>query len=178
MGRTITDIAWELGRHKSTISRELKRNAVQSNYSAIQAQKLYQERRLVCRRQRILENVELRNLVSNRLERSWSPEQIVGRERISLSVPTIYRALRAGLVEKKFVEFLWCKGKGYKKKGEEKRGRLVGCVSIDERPEVVERRIRVGDWEGDTVLGSFRKRMSLDFSGSRFKVSGDRKTRE
>lgn len=145
LGRTITDIASELGRHKSTISRELRRNAVQGRYSPIQAHTLYQERRQVCRRKPILANEELRNLVINRLERSWSPEQIIGRERISLSVPTLYQALRAGIVEKKFIECLRRKGKGYKRKDEEKRDRLVGCVSVEERPEIVERRVRAGD---------------------------------
>lgn len=58
-------IAKEIGRSVSTISRELKRNNISDHeYSAVEAQKRYQKRRKKCRRPKLLENAELKSLVT------------------------------------------------------------------------------------------------------------------
>ena len=101
-GRSITAIAAALGRSKSTISRELKRNNSGGSYSASKAQEQYDNRRLVCRRKRKLDDPELFALVKDRfLKQHWSPEQIQYRLRHegsphSISYATIYRGIYAG----------------------------------------------------------------------------------
>ncbi len=76
-GRSVGAIARALGRAKTTISRELRRNALASGgYSPLHAAGAYQLRR---RREAILEReVNLRGFVSDRLAEGWRPEQISG----------------------------------------------------------------------------------------------------
>ena len=74
-GRSMGTIAWALGRAKTTISRELQRNALLSGgYSPLHAAGAYQLRR---RREAILEReAALRRFVGDRLAEGWTPEQI------------------------------------------------------------------------------------------------------
>lgn len=153
-GKTISQIAVAIGRNKSTVSRELRRNSDGKTYSPSNAQALYRSRRMFCKRELVLHNEEIFNVVKAGLGKHWSPEQIVGRFNLAISVPTIYRAFRSGLLDKCFKRCLRRRGKPYKRTGEETRGKLVGCKSIENRPAEVLSRKRFGDWEGDTVLGS------------------------
>lgn len=97
-------IARKLGRDKSTVSRELRRNACRSGLSdffcrASTAQRRYEGRRLACRRPRLLADGELRSLVQCKiLADRWSPEQVAGRLALEagaspVSRSTIYRAI-------------------------------------------------------------------------------------
>ena len=94
-------IAAELGRSKSTISRELRR--YKDGYDAIRAQADYEQKRKACRRKCKLDDPELYALVKEKfLEQQWSPEQIQYRLRHensqhSISSATIYRAIYTGL---------------------------------------------------------------------------------
>ena len=94
-------IAAELGRSKSTISRELRR--YKDVYNAIRAQADYEQKRKAYRRKRKLDDTELYALVKEKfLEQQWSPEQIQYRLRHensqhSISSATIYRAIYTGL---------------------------------------------------------------------------------
>lgn len=151
---TITEIADMLGRNKSTISREVKRNSIDNRYSPHEAQKLYKNRRKRCAPKIKLMDSQLASAVAERLKLSWSPEQIVGRDKLNVSVPTIYRAFKSGLLSQKIKIHLRRKGKPYRQRGvQERRGRLTECLSIEQRPVEVLERGRVGDWELDTVLG-------------------------
>lgn len=97
------------------------------------------------------------------LQMDWSPQQISGRlmaeEGIRISHEHIYQYIyadkRAG---GDLYRHLRCKKKRRKRYGSyDRRGVIRNRVSIDERPEVVGERSRVGDWEGDTVIGKNHK---------------------
>lgn len=101
-GRNTTEIARAIGRHKSTVSRELKRNSCARFYRASTAQARYEERRETCARPRILNDPAAYELVRDKfLGEQWSPEQIEGRLRLEgsalrVSDTAIYREIRAG----------------------------------------------------------------------------------
>ncbi len=99
-GKTITEIAEEIGKDKSTISRELRRNLNhRGRYVACTAQHKYQERRKGCHRKLKLSDEGLFTTVRRLfVDLHWSPEQIPERMRLEagmavISANTIYRAV-------------------------------------------------------------------------------------
>lgn len=165
-------IAREIGRDKSTVSREIARNGWESAvsprrvYRASTAQAKADARRLACRRPRLLDDPETRSLVASLIrDRRWSPEQIAGRmarERPdgAVSASTIYRAVASGALDcelpgqRTMRRMLRHRGKRRRSKGQvELRGKIKVTHEISERPPEAERRERLGDWEGDTVVG-------------------------
>ena len=98
-GNSLCQIAKLLGRHKSTICRELARN--DEDYLPSKAQARYERRRKNCRPHKILENPDLFARVKHLfLGCHWSPEQIAARLKlegypIQISYKTIYRAIYA-----------------------------------------------------------------------------------
>ncbi len=103
-GKKQAEIAKALGRSSSTISRELKRHALES-YSATNAQNSYLKHRQNSKAQRKLEQPEYFNLVQEKfLTENWSPEQISARlklENSSISYSTIYRGIYSGLFDRR-----------------------------------------------------------------------------
>ena len=101
-GRGVSDIARAIGRDKSTVSREIRRNSCARFYRASTAQRRCAERRLACRRRRVLDDGAVFALVADKfLNEQWSPEQIEGRLALELgaspvSDTTIYRGIHAG----------------------------------------------------------------------------------
>ena len=106
-GKSLREIARQTGRSVSTISRELKRNGTSQKYRPSEAQKKYERRRKRCRRKKLLQEGELKDLVVRLLtQQQWSPEQIAQRIELErgkklVSYATIYRALHKGLMEAK-----------------------------------------------------------------------------
>ena len=100
-GRGVSDIARAIGRDKSTVSREIRRNSCARFYRASTAQRRCAERRLACRRRRVLDDGAVFALVADKfLNERWSPEQIEGRLALELgaspvSDTTIYRGIHA-----------------------------------------------------------------------------------
>src|SRR3989344_9151697 len=80
-GTTIAECARRLGRNKSTLSRELKRNSTEVGYLPDYALNRYQERRRKCRPKQRMDDRALRKTVLLLLEKGWSPEIIEGRLR-------------------------------------------------------------------------------------------------
>ena len=78
-GKSNAEIAELMGRDRSTIYRELNRNSGQRGYRPKQAQRLAEERRLVCHRPCKMDDPDVHQYVQDRLEKRWSPEQIAGR---------------------------------------------------------------------------------------------------
>lgn len=151
-------IAELMGRHPSTISRELRRNRGQRGYRPKQAQRLADARRLSCRRPAKLEDPQVHADVEQKLTQLWSLDQISGRLRAQhpqeprrwVSRQTIYNWIHRRAP-------LW---KAKLRRGgrpPERRGKLRDVVRIDGRPDVINRRRRYGDWEGDTVVGQGRR---------------------
>ena len=167
---SITAIANSIGRNKSTVSRELSRNTVDGNYSAVSAQAAYEQRRKSCRPKKKLSDPLIFNTVRDKfLDHQWSPEQISERIKLegasfSISYTTIYRGIYAGLFDtaeerrshgnQGARRKLRHRGKTRHTKGhKETRGKIVVSNDLSERPAEANDRSRIGDWEGDTVAG-------------------------
>lgn len=110
-GKGVSEIAREIHRDKSTVSRELARNSCAAStarpwYRASTAQRRYEARREACRRPRLLDDPERLELVREHvLEGRWSPEQLEGRIRLerpdlAVSDTTIYRAIGSGALDR------------------------------------------------------------------------------
>jgi IS30 family transposase len=162
-GKKQKDIANELSRSASSISRELKRNKGLKGYRPKQANELATKRRKIARKTRKLTS-EVTRWINDLLASDFSPEQIAGRleheGKIKLHHETIYQYIykdkaNGGVLYKQLTRAC----KKYKKRygSYDKRGQLVNRISIDERPDIVDLKSRVGDWEGDTVIGKGRK---------------------
>ena len=157
-------IAQALGRSKSTISEELRRNQYRGSYVPAMADSMARKRRKQPRRQRKIDCPELRADVEAGLARQWSPEQIAGRLRRDfprsparrISHEAIYQWLwedkRAGGTWHRHLRQSNRKRKK-RRTGRESRGRIIGRVGIEQRPASVDSRRFMGDWEGDTVVG-------------------------
>lgn len=155
------EIARKLGRHRSTIARELQRNSSpwDGSYRPSKAQEQTNGRRSRSRRNRRFERPEWRR-VEGLLRRDWSPEQIAGwldkRGELAISHETIYRYVwRDRAQGGDLHRHLRCAAKQRRKRygRYDSRGRLAGKRLLAERPAVVERRQAVGHWEIDTVMG-------------------------
>lgn len=171
-GKSLSEIAVMIGRSVSTVSRELKRNTTKNHYRPSEAQDIYKSRRKRCRRQQLLQQKELREAVSSLLvNQQWSPEQISNRLALegkpTVSYNTIYRAIKAGIMEPKgtkknrqgrypLSKYLRRKGWRGKKKSHRTSQNFIH-QSIEERPKAAEDRSQLGHWEGDLVYSSFHK---------------------
>lgn len=155
-----SEIARELGRHRSSICRELKRNSSRSDgrYRASTAVERTAGRRSRSRRNQRFTRADLRP-VEALLRELWSPEQICGRLRGSLSISheTIYRHVwRDRMLGGSLYTYL----RGARKKRRKRygaydsRGRLAGKRHISERPLAANLRSEIGHWEIDTVIGN------------------------
>jgi IS30 family transposase len=176
-GHSQLEIAEVIGVHKSTVSRELKRNRGQRGYRPQQAQSLAMERR-----QKGVPRIaaEIWAMVAKLLGQDWSPEQISGRlkkeQGIGISHEWIYQYV---LTDKRaggdLYQHLRCQKKRRKRYGKyDRRGKLPNCRSIEERPAIVNTRKRLGDWEVDTMTGKNHKQalVTLIERKSRFTLLG------
>jgi IS30 family transposase len=152
-------IADAVGVHKSTISRELRRNQGKRDYWPQQAHKRALNKRRLAEK-RIKFTPKLIGIVIEKILLDWSPDQISGylkKENIAeISHERIYQFL---LTDKKAGGSLYThlrhSGKKRKKRygSKDRRGQIKNRISIDERPKVVDKKQRIGDWEGDTIIG-------------------------
>ncbi len=169
-GYSDAEIARCLGCHRATIGRECKRNAsVDGRYEPANAQTLANSRRRAHLRRSRTGQPRLMAYVAERLADRWSPEQIAGRlancpppdlAGLSISHTTIYRWIWADPQRThQFRPFLRIARKPRRKPyGKPSRqGQILGKRSIDERPTEANERTRLGDWEGDTVVGKGRR---------------------
>ncbi len=162
-GHSVARMAQILGRHRSTIHREIKRNSVVQlgrwTYSPSKAQKKRNRRLRWTRRGR--QHAEWQYLrVEDLLKRQWSPQQVAGTLKkegeFAISFQTIYRHVRrdwraGGQLYRQLRRHYKRRKRHY---GLERRGRLQGKRMIDERPAQVESRQQPGHWEIDTVKGA------------------------
>jgi IS30 family transposase len=158
-GLSLSVVARRLGRHRSTIGRELARNSQGQQYSPSIAQRQTDARRW--HRPRKMDDPKLNHAVRVGLARRWSPEQIAGRMRRDhacnsrrVSHTTIYRWI-AHSDEREHWESLLRFGR--RRRTPETRGKLPARAEIAGRPSIVDQRVRFGDWEGDTVVGAGRQ---------------------
>lgn len=165
------DIASWLFKDRTTVYRELKRNGTDNKigYDAKIAKRKTKERRIAAnKRFRKMENNKwLRRYAARKLKKRWSPEQISGRLKKKYPSDPLRHigkdSIYDFIYEKRpdLVKHLRCKkGKFRRRKGtriREKQREALKKRRIDKRPEIVETRERLGDWEGDTIAGRERK---------------------
>lgn len=162
-GHCQADIAYWLDRSPSTISRELQRNHGLRGYRPAQAQRMSDDRRRDAYKAHKM-TAEVKGWIEKLLCQELSPQQVVDYLRrdnkVSLHHETVYQYIYADKAEGgELYRHLRIVSKPYRKRygTKDSRGRIKNRIAIDERPAVVDRRSRVGDWEGDTVMGLRRK---------------------
>lgn len=157
------EIAILIGREKSTVSRLLHGYGELGNdgFWLLDAdaawKRIDEKRRSKTGQNKVLDDELLETFVLDKLQLYWSPEQIAARWQEqtaeSLSHETVYQYLyrhQPLLVRL----YLRRKGKKYRSQREkQEKYQLPEMRMIGERPEVVEKRERLGDWEGDTLIG-------------------------
>jgi len=157
-GFTGSEIARTIGKDPSAVNRHIKQNGGRDGYDVREVRRRKHHQRIVAMDSiRVLKGVLLRR-VTSLLKKHYSPEQIAGTLRskeITIVASTIYRYIeeRAPHLKKHLRSQ---KGKYRRKRGtkiREKARELAKKRRIDERPKVIERRGRLGDFEGDTMLG-------------------------
>ena len=156
-GKTQSQIAQLLNRHKSTISREIARNTGNRGYRPKQACLLAEERSLGSRNATPITASDWGKAVDCLLAQ-WSPVQIANQ--VGISHETIYRHVYADKAAGgNLYQQLRCQKKRKKRyaSGRDRRGQIVGRRPISERPEHIEARSQIGHWEGDTVIGAAHK---------------------
>jgi len=169
-GHTQTRIAQEIGVHKSTISRELKRNMVYVRtklgswqYKPDYAQ-FYAEERKKTKPRKVKFTTDIERFVREKILENWSPDQISGyakrHDLFDVSHERIYRFIlndkqKGGSLYKR----LRHQHKKYRKRyGSPKRqSPIKNRTMIDDRPTIVDEKSRLGDWEIDTIIGKNHK---------------------
>ncbi len=159
-GHNPSSIATLMNRHKSTISRELTRNRGRRGYRPKQAHQFAVARMRATANGRRIDPATWA-FAQAKLAEQWSPEQIAGflkvEGELTVSHETLYQRIYA---DKRAGGSLWrhlrCQKLRRKRYGHYDRrgGPIAGQVSIEQRPAVVEARSRIGDWEGDTIIGA------------------------
>ncbi|MCP3672917.1 MAG: IS30 family transposase [Gammaproteobacteria bacterium] len=162
------DIAKNLNRNQTTISREIGRNTGKRGYRYQQAERLTRERHSIKNKAKKL-TAEVLLLVDKYIKNDWSPEQICGwlrnderAEKIELHHETVYQyILRDKISGGSLYTHLRHQNKTYRKRYGSSNNRskngIPDRVDIDERPIDANNRERFGDWEGDTIIGKNHK---------------------
>lgn len=166
-GWSLQEIGRQLQRSASTISREIARNGGRQMYRAAAAEQAAWRRAKRPKTCLLARNEPLRELVSSKLQEDWSPRQIAvwlrGRHdnqlHMQVSHETIYRSLfvqAKATLKQELCEHLRSRRSVRRtlKRVDNKRGQIVGAVSIRERPAEVEDRALPGHWEGDLIVGA------------------------
>ncbi len=152
--QTISEIARLLGRHRSTISREVKRGRGQRGYRAQQACQKAQDRSRGSRNARRVD-AKVWADVDCYLRLQWSPEQIANK--FEVSHESIYLHVYADKAAGGNLHKNRRSQKPRRKRhlcGRDRRGHIPNRRPISERPAHIEARKQVGHWEGDTVIGA------------------------
>jgi IS30 family transposase len=160
-GVPVAEMAKHLGRHRSTLYREVKRNQSVHDgcYRPSQAVEKASGRQKRSQRNGRYGPTEFEPIEAL-IRKAFSPEQIVGRRKLEgqqvMSHETIYRWI---WTDKRCGGTLWTHLRGARKRRRKRygrydsRGRLAGKKLIGQRPAVVDSRRRIGDWEMDTIHG-------------------------
>jgi transposase, IS30 family len=161
-------IARIIGKHDATIYREAKRNSTKEYYVASGAQLKAVARRYDSKPLPKQGNTVLMQDITRRFLQDHSPEQISGRLKLEYpgqkerqaSTELIYQYLYNRISVEPGLKEHFRQGQKKRRKrlsGKDKRGCIPNRKFIDERPAIVEEKVRLGDWEGDTVEGGGKK---------------------
>jgi transposase, IS30 family len=164
-GQTLKKCADQFGMNKSSVTREIRRNRCPDGvYRGARAHRRFLERRRYAKEpsRKIMHNCMLQRYIEKRLVQRDSPEQIAGKMKRGaienrVSHETIYQWIFHEAPEaKQYLRRISKKGKYRRKRGtkqRETRREEAKIKRIDTRPAIVEERGRIGDWEGDTIIG-------------------------
>ncbi len=165
----MSQIALDRNIHKSTVSRELKRNSVNTQYSPEIAQNAGDQRRSkASSRPKALKESVLK-LVREKLHLQWSPDPISGWLKIRgirVSFAALYRYIRQDRHKGGGMYLnLRHRGKPYKNRPKSGAGvrHIPNRTEIDKRPESVEHKALIGDGEGDLIVGKGHKGFLLTY---------------
>lgn len=182
-GYSDAEIAREIDVHRSTILRERRRNMIDGKYYYHQAQEQAEKRQRTKRRRPSKMTPAIIACVEEKLRLGWSPQQISGwlKYRQTKLVPVSYERIYHHVWHDKLYggnlyRHLRHGGHRYRRYGarfgiiDRRKGPIPDRVDIDERPAIVEKKSRVGDWELDTIVGSERRGVlvSMVERGSKF----------
>lgn len=157
MGLSVLEIAQRLGKHRSTLYRELNRNKEPEGYLPKVAQLKTEERAKQKRLSKIEKDGYLRDYVVRSLKKGWSPEQISGRMKfhkltIYVCPETIYQFVYQSRNKELYHCLPYKKPKRQKRYSRYKSPCRYGKIRlITERPKDIAIRKRFGHWEGDTI---------------------------
>jgi IS30 family transposase len=165
-GKNCSEIATLLGRHRSTILRELRRNVSQydSCYADESAQIWADRRRERASHRGRLRDAGIRSYVEEKLKVGWSPELIAGRIRLellssSVSHETIYQYVYHLEPPERQV-YIGCLARSHRRRRKrgtskgQRKSRIPNRISIADRPKAVALRKQTGHWEGDSMVSS------------------------
>jgi IS30 family transposase len=161
--KTVQQIAAEIGRSPSTVSRELRRNVDGSGrYLPHTADRLAAERLPRPRKRRLMGDVELRDVITDLLGKRWSPEQVAhelpelfpAQPNRHLCTESIYQAIYDPDAPVARPAKRRRRRRRRRIQGLERRGHLTAMTMIADRPPEVQERAEVGHWEGDCIMGA------------------------
>jgi len=159
-GQNQATVAKVLNVHRSTISRELRRNTGQRGYRPAQAHSS-----AIKRHYKHKPNITQADwaIVEAKLREELSPEQVSNwvkeHNNIEISPEWIYQYIWEDKKSKGMLYTHLRRKKKYRKRSgnRDNRGKIPNRIGIEERPEIVDRRERIGDWEADTIIGKGKK---------------------
>lgn len=173
-GLTLAEIAVQIGVHKSTVSREISRNSGRRGYRPLQAERLALSRRSVSHPRY---SQERWNQVEKLLHFDLSPEQAHNRLEQEIGEAPSHTAIYDYVFDDKLNggklhKHLRCRKKRRTRHGRpDMRGTIPGRTSISERPAIVERRARIGDWEADLMIGKDHKGAVVNLTERRTRLT-------
>jgi IS30 family transposase len=168
-GESFAVIARRIGRHPSTISREVNHNGGRRGYRAVAADGAAYRRALRPKACKLATNPRLRATVEELLLLRWSPQQIAAWLKLEfaddpgmqVSHETIYQSLfvqARGALRKDLARCLRTGRTRRRRRGRtETRGQINDAVVISDRPAEVEDRAVPGHWEGDLIMGAHNR---------------------
>lgn len=177
-GYSVRNIAGALGRNPSSVSREIMENSTNGIYDPKKAQAKSRVKRMYSKYQgmKIKENIWLEHYIHEKIKLGWSPERISGRLRIEkrtyISHKSIYKYIHGNPFGWPLIQYLKYQGKEWKRRKSKKWGEIIkNRTFIDQRPDIINSRMRYGDFEADTMG------RSKDSSAQTLVVARERKSR-
>jgi len=157
------EIAEHIGRSAATLSRELRRNKGLRGYRPKQAQKLAEQRKKKAHKAKKV-TPKIRLCIEILIRQELSPQQVADylarHMGVRLHHETIYQMIYQDKAQGgDLYQSLRVASKPYRKRygSYDRRGKIKNRTCIEERPLIVDELSRIGDWEGDTVIGRGRK---------------------
>lgn len=165
LGKSKSQVAYALGRHRSTITREVFRNRLTPNHLYIpKTAHAMSKRRRAHRPLNCKFNWSVRLWIEQKLKLQWSPEQISGRLFEDLGIKVSHEWIYQFVIKDrksggKLYLHLRRSHRKYRKRCPllRVRTKFDDAKSIEIRPKAVDKRARIGDWEGDTIIGAQQK---------------------